>query len=620
MLPARKSLQPEGEVFDELIQLIAVRNPDFYYEAVGGRVRRIPQPLLKYGQWSESTKTPGAMAYEDEYKLVEEEVRPYLIGGRTESAALLAWFLEAVWRVEPEEVSDSICDGGGDKGIDALRTIEVLSEIDIFQSKWHKKPGADQGDAALKNLVGAAPYFASPQSVDALLNSAPNPELTKLIHRLEIRDRVEKGAEAKRLVLVTNGVLDVSGQDYLKAIEGQDPPVEVWDLPKLAAIAARTRRPDLLDVQVALHAAAEPTSTSLPGDVEMAVALVPATELVDLPGIDDLSLFDRNVRLHEGRTRINKELAETIRDVDEHGLFPAYHNGLTVLTHKLDVDGRKIDLDGITVVNGCQSLVTLHDNRGDVTDDLSVLVKVIEVEKGTRLSDKITYRSNNQNPVDIRDQRSTDVIQRDLQQQVSDTYGSRFAFGIRQGETFEVTVLDNKTAAQFIMAIYVKEPWAAVRKVRLFDTDYWRIFNRSIDGHKLFLINLMIQVVDETRDQLRPEIASSFASVRFTIAYLLAQVLRETKEGSDLLDTPQRWLPAQEAEVVEQLRSLAKDVVDSVNFFIEEEEKEKGEAFDPKTVFKSRSGVATVGDMVLRLARRFAQRDESYLFNLPAGS
>lgn len=558
-----------------------------------------------------------AVGVKEQYQLIEEEKAPHKVGSRQDSAALLAWFMEAVWRVEPEEIADSICDGPGDKGIDGLLANDVLGEIAVFQGKWHSKAGADQGDQALKNLVGAAAYFASPKAVDALLASKPNVELALLIERLRIRDLVEQGAQAKRLVFVTNGILDPSGRDYLKAIAGQEPALEVWDLTKITAVAERTRRPDLLDEKVTLHAAAEPTAITLEGDVKMAVALIPAAELVTLPGIEDLSVFDRNVRLHEGRTRINRELAETISDDKEHALFPAYHNGLTVLTHDLDVSGKQIELDGITVVNGCQSLVTLYSNRTSITDELRLLVKVIQVEKGTRLSDTITYRSNNQNPVDIRDQRSTDVIQRDLQQQVQETYGDKLAFAIRQGESFETpAVLDNKTAAQFLMAVYVKEPWAAVRKVRLFDDNYWRIFNRAVSGHKLYLMHLMRQVVDGTRLQLRPEVASSFASVRFTIAYLLAQVLRETDKGTLLLDESERWLPALEKEVVESLTALGRDVVDSVNFFIEEEENDKGEAFDPKIVFKSRSGVAEVENLVLRLSRRLAQKDPSYFFEL----
>jgi hypothetical protein len=557
---------------------------------------------------------------EAEYDLIQAEIAPHHVGTRTESAALLAWFLHAVWRLDLEDVDDAICDGGGDKGIDALVVNDDLREVAVFQSKHRKSATAGQGDQDLKNLVGAASYFTTPEAVDGLLASSPNVELRNLVLRQKIRDRVADGVHATRLVFVTNGTLDRAGSDYVQAMRGHDPELDVWDQSRLAPVAARTRAPELRADTVKLVAVSPPTTAPLTSDMELAVALVPATELVALPGIDDLSLFDRNVRLSEGRTRVNRELAATVRDSDEHVYFPAYHNGLTLLTHGLQVEGAQITLDGVTVVNGCQSLLTLHDNRGNLTDGLRLLVKVVQVPEQSSLTERITYRSNNQNPVDIRDQRSTDVIQRDLQQQVATLYGGAFAYAIREGEKLEAAqVLSNQEAAQLLMAIYLQEPWNAVRKVRLFDTDYRRIFNRDVNADRLYLVQQISDALAGIRDKLRPDLAASFASVRFTLAYLLAKVLAETDEGTELVQTPGRWLPDSVGDVRNSLASLLDEVVQSVNFYIDEEERERrerGEELDPKVIFKSQGGVRGVENVVIRDSRRLAMRDPTYLFKL----
>lgn len=557
------------------------------------------------------------MDVQDQYDLIEQEIQPYLIGERTKAAALLAWFMEAVWRIEPEDIDDSICDGYGDKGIDGLLVSDDLNELTVLQSKYREKAGAGQGDADLTRLVGAGQYFQSVETVDGLLAAKPNLELRQLIERLDIRERVAQGAEAKQLIFVTNGILDPAGRDYVAAMEGQEPTLEVWDLPRLVAIAIRTKSPDLLPEKLSLTATAPPTHITLGDDVEMAIGIIPAVDLVKLPGIDDLSLFDRNVRLSEGRSRINRELGETISKPAEHPLFPAYHNGLTVLTHELKVSGDVIELDGITVVNGCQSLLSLHQHQMDITDDLSLLVKIIQVERQSDLADKITYRSNNQNPVDIRDQRSTDVIQRDLQQQVTQEYGSKLGYLIRKGESIEAdAVIDNKTAAQFLMAIYLNEPWNAVRKVRLFDHDYRRIFSRRIDAHKIYFANLVREVVDSVRDKLRADLRGSFASVRVTLAYLLAEVLRLTEKGTELIERPERWLPDVTDEVKASLTVLAGDVVENVNYHIEQQRETEGEEFDPKVVFKSQKGVSAAQHDITRDAKAVARKDSDYLFQI----
>jgi hypothetical protein len=246
------------------------------------------------------------------------------------------------------------------------------------------------------------------------------------------------------------------------------------------------------------------------------VGVVPARELVQLPGVDDLSIFEPNVRLGLGKTRINRELAATVDSAAEHALFPAYHNGLTMLTNTLEVDGEAVKLDGVSVVNGCQSLLTLFEHQSSLTDDLNLLVKVVQVDTESDLPEKITCRTNNQNSVDIRDQRSRDPIQRDLQQEVAQVFNGSFAYAIRRGEPIAATeVFANENAAQMIMAVYVGEPWAAVRKVRLFDEEYRRIFNRTINAHKLYLLYVMAKAVKAARSRLRPDLASSFASVRF---------------------------------------------------------------------------------------------------------
>lgn len=324
--------------------------------------------------------------------------------------------------------------------------------------------------------------------------------------------------------------------------------------------------------------------------------------------------------MSEGRTRINKELGKTVDDQTEHELFMAYHNGLTILTHELTVTGNKLRLEGVTVVNGCQSLLTLYEHQAKVSDQLRLLVKVVRVEQDTDLADKITYRSNNQNPVDIRDQRSTDLIQRDLQAEMKQHYGSLLFFAIREGERPTApNTLDNKTAAQFLMAIYLEEPWNAVRKVRLFDTDYRRIFDHTVNAHKLYLLNVIVKIIDDRRDELDAQLRASFASIRFTLAFLLSQVLRKSDRGTQLLENPERWLPAKELDVTAALIPLAQQIVKSVNHYVtseSEDREEKGEDFDPKVAFKSRSEVGKLEHQVISLSERLAMEVEHYWFEV----
>jgi AIPR protein len=285
------------------------------------------------------------------------------------------------------------------------------------------------------------------------------------------------------------------------------------------------------------------------------------------------------------------------------------------LTEGLSVRGKTLTLTKVGVVNGCQSLTTLYDNKADITQGLQLLVKVVEVEAHSNVADQITQRSNNQNAVTMRDQRSSDFAMRDLQRNVTKVFASKFALSIRAGEASTATVVfDNALAAQLITAVYLKEPWSAVRKVRLFDQDYRRIFNRNISPHKLRLLHLVDHAIQNARAGLREDLKASFASIRFALAHLVAEVCQLSDEGRALFAEPERWLPGQETVVLNQLQDIAAEVVDSVNFYVESELDTNAD-LDPKVLFKSKSGVQQLQNDVLRHARREAKRS-SYLFDV----
>lgn len=553
-------------------------------------------------------------------EILADEVAAHQIGNRTSQAALLAWFLEAVWKLEPEDVVDAICDGSGDKGIDALYVDDDVAEITVFQSKMRKDPAkSTQGDNELKSFVGVAPYFESVEGLDALLASKPNLELRRLLGRQRVRDLLEEDTYNVHLVFLTNAPLDTAGRDYVEAREGSEPPLKVYDGPALAEVAQRTRRADLRGETVSLQALEAPIVRKLTDTEQMAVTLVQAKELISLPGIADQTLFGRNVRLSVGRSGVNSQLKETVRKSSEHRLFPAFHNGLTLLTNKLVVEGKELQLTGVGVVNGCQSLTTLYNNSDALTDGLSLLVKIVQVPSSSDVSDRITYRSNNQNAVTLRDQRSNDKATRALQRDVEKKLGGLLSLQVKTGEKPPIGVpsIENTTVAQLIMAFYLQEPWAAVRKLRLFDQDFRRIFARSVEAYHVYLLYLIDQAVNNARDELRSDLAASFAAVRFTLVYLVSCVLDETDAGRQLKRDPERWLASEtiREEAVASLKSIALEAVDSVNDFVETRRAEE-EEFDPKVIFKSQSGVAGVKTSTLRTAKTLHRRDIGFYFSV----
>jgi hypothetical protein len=91
------------------------------------------------------------------------------------------------------------------------------------------------------------------------------------------------------------------------------------------------------------------------------VAAVRLADCLKFPGISDGKLFRPNVQQSLGLTnKVNKGMKQTLNS-DNPQYFFFYHNGLTALCEKLSLDlsMHQLKLDGLGVVNGCQSLTTI---------------------------------------------------------------------------------------------------------------------------------------------------------------------------------------------------------------------------------------------------------------------
>jgi len=166
------------------------------------------------------------------------------------------------------------------------------------------------------------------------------------------------------------------------------------------------------------------------------IAPIKAMELVQLDGIANQTLFAYNVRGPLGRTGVNKDIEKSIKDQQRHKTFPLFHNGVTIVAAAVDVDLNrdKLVAERYYVVNGCQSLSALFDNRLMLTDDLRVLVKFIKTDPESDLAEMITQFSNNQNGVRPRDFKANNPIQIRLQREMREKYGDANSYAIKRGE------------------------------------------------------------------------------------------------------------------------------------------------------------------------------------------
>ncbi|HEX8493698.1 MAG TPA: AIPR family protein [Pyrinomonadaceae bacterium] len=136
-------------------------------------------------------------------------------------------------------------------------------------------------------------------------------------------------------------------------------------------------------------------------------------------------LFARNVRLSLGNTSVNRDIRETFRSSPMEFAFS--NNGITMLCekHTHDPGAAELILDNPRVVNGSQTLHSIRDVPNP-SKDARVMVRIIQIPpikssdlpkqitQKKSIINKISIRSNQQNPIKKWNLVATDDFQLDL--------------------------------------------------------------------------------------------------------------------------------------------------------------------------------------------------------------
>lgn len=518
---------------------------------------------------------------------------------RTESRAFLAWFLENYYRLDDTEVQDCICDGPYDKGIDGIYVNGQLAQVDVLQCRIVKSEKT-LGDTALKEFAGTLSQLRDPDGARHLQTTTKNKELAGLLTDKDIAKRIADGYEV-RGVFITNAQRDQNAIDFLAITPG----LVLYDEPELQKSYVPIDKIAPISTEVSFDLSSVPfIEYPIGSELKMVLAPIAAEELVSMDGIANGELFAWNVRQWLGRkTKVNKDIEKSIGNVAEHKYFPAFHNGLTVLCKKLDVEGDKVTISGYAVVNGCQSLTGLHESKGKITSDLRILTKIIEISPDSDLALKITDHTNNQNGTTHRDLQSNNPIQTRLQSEIHRQYTDLY-YRIKRGEHPEWDsgkVIENELAARILLAFDLKEPWSCHQAYKLFDELHAAIFGRpEVNADRIVALSLVYQSALESLKLITNEAFGRYGLTRFLMLYLVREALETDETGSafcqnpmELLNEPDGWLRLQHC-----IGKLSTALVR----FVDNEMKRRetaGEFFDYKRQLKAPRPVADLRSTVI---------------------
>lgn len=478
--------------------------------------------------------------FADELRLGNDEER-------TKSTAFLLFVTKTIFDLPDDEAMDSIVDGGNDFGVDVL-CFEPPADgeiaIAVVQGKYRRK--LDGTAAFPENGIGK--LIAA---IGALFDPArqlATPGLNRRLQRRveQVRSFVRDGAIPRvTAVAANNGVswtehaaqhIDAASRRFGSQVEWRHFGCDEL----LAELQAQKPVDDVL--RLAGQAVVETFDFR-----RVLIGRISAAELARLVDVHNSRLFEKNIRRYLGLrgNRVNESIAATLRDPSKRPNFYFYNNGITMVCSQFRHNAMSsadwtVQVKDMQIVNGGQTARTVQQvakQVGDTIGSADALVRIYEIEQDDdALVKAITFATNSQNPVDLRDLKTNDSIQQDLAVSIKDLgYEYRAK---REESAVSSNEFTSATVAEAVLAVWRERPHQArFARREHFGALYRTIFTPDLNGAQAVVAALLHRHA-ENRRRRPPEGAPDFLAYgsRFVAMLMGGYLLNDMGVEIDRLD------------------------------------------------------------------------------------
>lgn len=279
------------------------------------------------------------------------------------------------------------------------------------------------------------------------------------------------------------------------------------------------------------------------------VAAISLRECLKIPGILDGRLFRKNVRQFLGaNNKINRGLRQTLAG-DRVRDFFFYHNGITALCRKFEMydDDKRLKLEDLSVVNGCQSLMTIYSSSQRIKSlsqgEGYVLFRFYEIPQRD-LADRISVYTNSQSTVKPRDLRSNDRVMLSMKRSYEMMYPSGLFItqrGTDRPADKDVNqTIDCSELAKAMMAWQFQRPNAAHNERRLFDENYRVLFRADYPPESMLGLKSWLTIIDKawTNLALIDALKAGKSYVRLHLLYPISTLIAHASGQGDKVPKP----------------------------------------------------------------------------------
>ena len=431
--------------------------------------------------------------------------------------------------LDAQEAFDCVTDGGGDFGVDAMQVTEEVDgefAVTLFQAKYKTKleAAANFPEEGIHALVNAIRHIFDPAAELGMINDRLRVKVE------EARSMVRDGFIPRVRAIACNNGLKWNEQAHTAIDRAGFGDQVTWEYVNHDVLIGILQRPKQVDDTLRLIGKANVEDMNFS---RVCIGRMPVSEVAALMRTHGDRLLERNIRRYLGMhgNRVNEGIRATLQS-QQPSNFYFFNNGLTLVCNDFSYNALQnsdyqVRVENLQIVNGGQTCMTILKTSEAMTAegkvlpaDASVLVRLYKLPKDNDdIVLQITHATNSQNPVDLKDLRSNDAIQRQLEASIQE-----LGFNYRRKRVDgspKPTDITAGAAAEALLAVWRQAPHQAKFLTREhFGKLYAQIFPSSVNGTQVVLAVLLYRIAENHRrrpadtDPLLVRYASCFIAMR----------------------------------------------------------------------------------------------------------
>ncbi|MCA2699201.1 MAG: AIPR family protein [Microcystis sp. M179S2] len=448
--------------------------------------------------------------------------------GRLKSLAFVYLCVKTILDLDGDDVFDCLTEGGGDFGVDAIHISEEYDgefTVSLFQAKYKNNLEGNSNfpEEGIKSLINAINYLFNPAAKLEHINQR------LLVKVEEARSLIRDGYIPQvRTIACNNGLKwNLSAQEAIDRAEFGDQ--VTWEY------VNHERLVKILQASKPVKDTLQLSGKAIVEDMEFSRVLlgrISVTEIATLIERHGERLLERNIRRYLGLqgNRVNEGIRHTLTS-DEKNNFYFYNNGVTLICDSFSYnalqDGDyKVRVENLQIINGGQTCMTIfktlrepdliHQNA-----QAFVLLRLYQLPRENEgLVQRITYATNSQNPVGLKDLRANDERQKILEKDIEQL---GFNYRTKRSNTPTRSAdITSGVAAEAVLSVWRRKPHQAKFFSRehfgkLYDT----IFTDQLNGAQIVIAVQLYRIAENRRK--RPE-STDPDFVRYASCFIAMQM------------------------------------------------------------------------------------------------